>query len=165
MKKKNSKKHSKKAKFNLQKSYYTMVIIAFLYLLIACMYKYIVYNSLGKCLLEIILTLVLSLLVQYVNVTDNGKKRIQIRGSLSKKTKLQDRVKLYFGESSILSLSITVIIFLAIAFNKIYINFYDFYVLNIAFTIVMCAFFSYLVFLVIGFAGNYYLSEKMLKKR
>lgn len=157
-------KNKKKGTLETKQIYYGIMIIAYLYLIIACMYKYMRYESLEKCLLELVLILILSLFAQYMNVTNSEKKDLMFRKKLSKKPSLKTRVKYYLGECNIFALTLTSIVFLAISLNKIEINFYNFYVFNIAFTIIMCAFLSYLVFLAISFAGNYLISERIIKK-
>lgn len=162
------KKTSEKVKKNKQAEilYYAIMIICYLYLGFACMYKYIKYSSLDKCVLELMLILTLSLIIEYVHVIGNNGK--DLRKKLSKKKDKKDRLKRYVGECIILSLIITSVIFIAIASNRMYINFYDFALEtygNVAIIIVIMALLSFFDFFIISLLIDYTVSEKLIEKQ
>lgn len=165
MKNKIDRKRKMKKISNSERMYYILMIIAYLYLGFACMYKYIRYESLDKCILELMMILSLSLVIEYVHIIKNNGK--DVRKKLSKKTKKKDRLKRYIGECFILSITITSIMFLAIASNRLYINFYDFPLgvnENISIVILSVAFLVILDLFVIGLIFNYIVSEKLIKR-
>lgn len=165
MKNKIDRKRKKKKISNSERMYYILMIIAYLYLGFACMYKYIRYESLDKCILELMMILSLSLVIEYVHIIKNNGN--DVRKKLSKKTKKKDRLKRYIGECFILSITITSIMFLAIASNRLYINFYDFPFGvngNISIVILSVAFLVILDLFVIGLIFNYIVSEKLIKR-
>ena len=140
--------------------YYGLMIVAYLYLSIACIYKYFKYDGLDNCFLELMLILVLSLVIEYVHIIKNDGKNI--RKKLSKKKK-KERLKTYVTEGCILSLTVTRILFLAISSDRIFINFYDFLLGNIMTTIILSTILSFIVIFTISFIGNYLISEKLLR--
>lgn len=140
--------------------YYGLMMIAYLYLSIACIYKYFKYDGLDQCFLELMLILVLSLVIEYVHIIRNDGKNI--RKKLSKKKK-KERLKTYITEGCILSLTVTCILFLAISSDKIFINFYDFLFGNIMITIILSTVLSFAVIFALSFLGNYLISEKLLR--
>ncbi len=164
MKKKTSEK--KKKNTQAEKLYYAVMIICYLYLGFACMYKYIKYASLDKCVLELMLILTLSLIIEYVHVINNNGKNL--RKKLSKKKEKGDRLKRYVGECLLLSLIITSIIFVAISSNRMYINFYDFALNtygNVAIIIILMTLIVFFDLFIISLIINYTVSEKLIEKQ
>lgn len=163
---KKNKKTKKQVKKNLdtKKLYYALMIVSYLYLGFACMYKYIKYEALDKCALELILILVLSLIIEYVHII-----RSEQNGSKNRKKSLiklpkKERLKRYGSECCLLSLTVTATLFLAIAADRIYVNFYSYLFGNIAITIIGIALLIFLLFFAISFIGHYAISEAFLKK-
>ncbi len=163
-KKKPVEKTNKKRMSQSQMMYYALMIIVYLYLGFACMYKYIKYESLDKCVLELLLILTLSLVIEYVHIIkDDGK---DIRKNLSKSKNKSIRLKRYMAESFMASIAITAIIFLLVATNRIYINFYDLtfgLYGNVSFIILIFTILSFIDFFIIIFVANYAISEKIVK--
>ena len=90
MKKKPSAKNKKNTLSITFKLYYIVMIACYLYLGSACIYKYIKYDSLDKCILELVLILTLSLIIEYVHIIgDNGR---EIRKKLSKKKNKSEKI-------------------------------------------------------------------------
>lgn len=163
-KKKPSEKTKKKKINQSQIMYYILMIIAYLYLGFACMYKYMKYESLDKCVLELLLILTLSLVIEYVHIIKNDGK--DIRKNLSKSKNKSVRLKRYMGESFLASMIITTIIFLLVATNRIYINFYDLtfgLYGNVIFIILIFMILSFIDFFIIIFVANYVISERIVK--
>lgn len=172
MKKKMVKK--KKASSDLQKSgkvnarhvYYFVMIFVYLYLIIACMYKYSRQEFLQDCLLELIFLLILSIVIYFAHVVDfrsSNKKRC-FRQKLIKKRKKKERIKIYFGEAILSSLLITTTFTLLVAFNNIFINFYRIIPNNVPLSVLLVVIACFVVFGAIIFFGDYCLSEKYVKK-
>jgi len=166
MKKKPSVKKKKNTLSMPFKLYYLVMIVCYLYLGFACIYKYMKYASLDKCVLELMLILTLSLLIEYVHIISNNGR--DMRKKLSKKKNKNERVKRYIGECLIFSLIITALIFLAIASNRLYVNFYSFAMEtygNIAFIIVLLVLLVFFDIFVVGLILDYLISERIVKKQ
>ena len=166
MKKKPSIKNKKNTLSTAFKLYYIVMIVCYLYLGFACIYKYIKYDSLDKCILELILILTLSLIIEYVHIIgDNGR---EIRKKLAKKKNKSERVKRYIGECLIFALIVTTLIFIGIASNRIQVNFYNFAMETygtIAIVIVLLTLLVFFDIFVIGLILNYTISERLVKKQ
>ncbi|HIT22301.1 MAG TPA: hypothetical protein IAB56_04985 [Candidatus Scybalousia intestinigallinarum] len=165
-KKKNRSDLQKSGKINAKQVYYFVMIFVYLYLIIACMYKYSVHQSLQDCLLELIFLLVLSVVIYFVHVVDfrsSNKKRF-FRQKLMKKRKKKERIKVYFGEAILSSLLITTTFTLLVAFNNIFINFYRIIPNNVPLSVLLVVIACFIVFGVIVFIGDYCLSERYVKK-
>ncbi len=164
MKKKPNKKRQKKTMNQSKYIYYGLMIISYLYLGFACMYKYIKYSSLDKCILELMLILTLSLIIEYVHIINNNGK--SLRKSLSKEKEEKNRFKRYVGECFFLSLIITTVLFIAISTNRMYVNFYSLSLGtygNISIIIVIMAILSFLDIFILTLIVNYTISEKLIK--
>lgn len=165
MKKKPSVKEKKNTLSTPLKLYYMVMIICYLYLGFACIYKYMKYSSLDNCILELILILTLSLIVEYVHIISNNGR--DMRKKLSKKVSKNERVKRYIGECLIFALIVTTLIFIGIATNRIYVNFYNFAMEtygNIALIIVLLTLLVFFDVFVVGLILNYTISERLVKK-
>ena len=165
-KKKNRSDLQKSGKINAKQVYYFVMIFVYLYLIIVCMYKYSVHQSLQDCLLELIFLLVLSVVIYFAHVVDfrsSNKKRC-FRQKLIKKRKKKERIKIYFGEAILSSLLITTTFTLLVAFNNIFINFYRIIPNNVPLSVLLVVIACFVVFGAIIFFGDYCLSEKYVKK-
>ncbi len=166
MKKKPSAKNKKNTLSITFKLYYIVMIACYLYLGSACIYKYIKYDSLDKCILELVLILTLSLIIEYVHIIgDNGR---EIRKKLSKKKNKSERVKRYIGECFIFALIVTTLIFIGIASNRINVNFYNFSMETygtISIVIVLLTLLVFFDIFVVGLILNYTISERLVKKQ
>lgn len=169
MKKKTSVKETSKKKNTLSTSfklYYLVMIICYLYLGFACVYKYMKYSSLDKCVLELMLILTLSLIIEYVHIISNNGR--DMRKKLSKKANKNERVKRYIGECLIFALIVTTLIFIGIATNRINVNFYNFAMEtygSIAVIIVLLTLLVFFDIFVVGLILNYTISERLVKKQ
>ncbi len=165
-KKKSESDLQKGGKVNARQVYYFVMIFVYLYLIIACMYKYHVHESLQDCMLEIICLLVLSGVIYFVHVLDlrtSGKKRI-FRQKLAKKKKKKERVKVYLSEAILCSLLITTTLALLVAFDNIFIDFYRIVPNNVLLSVLLVVIACFVAFGVVIFLGDYWFSEKYVKK-
>ncbi len=160
---KKRKKRERNVALSNKRAYYFIMIVAYLYLIFACLYKYLKNETLESCLLEIILILVLSLVIQYVHVIHQEGEKHHLRGNLSKKESKTERMKCYLLECNFVALFLTSLIYLGIAFGKINVNFYEMQIGNIPMTIILGVIICYLVILLISFGVNYWISEKLVK--
>lgn len=138
------------------------MIVAYLYLIFACVYKYLKHETLESCILEITLILVLSLVVQYVHLIHEEGRRL--REDLSGKETKKDRIKCYLFECNFIALFLTSIVYLGITFGRINVNFYGMQAGNVSMAIILGVILCYLVMLLISFGCNYWISEKLVEK-
>ena len=165
-KKKSESDLQKGGKVNAHQVYYFVMIFVYLYLIIACMYKYSRQESLQDCLLELIFLFVLSVVIYFVHVVDfrSSNKKCFFRQKLIKKRKKKERIKVYLGEAILSSLLITTAFTLLVAFNNIFINFYRIVPNNILLSVLLVVIACFVAFGVIIFLGDYWFSEKYVKK-
>lgn len=165
-KKKSESDLQKGGKVNARQVYYFVMIFVYLYLIIACMYKYSRQESLQDCLLELIFLFVLSVVIYFVHVVDfrSSNKKCFFRQKLIKKRKKKERIKVYLGEAILSSLLITTVFTLLVAFNNIFINFYRIVPNNVLLSVLLVVIACFVAFGVIIFLGDYWFSEKYVKK-
>ena len=165
-KKKSESDLQKGGKVNARQVYYFVMIFVYLYLTIACMYKYSSQESLQDCLLELIFLFVLSVVIYFVHVVDfrSSNKKCFFRQKLIKKRKKKERIKVYLGEAILSSLLITTAFTLLVAFNNIFINFYRIVPNNVLLSVLLVVIACFVAFGVIIFLGDYWFSEKYVKK-
>lgn len=165
-KKKSESDLQKGGKVNARQVYYFVMIFVYLYLTIACMYKYSRQESLQDCLLELIFLFVLSVVIYFVHVVDfrSSNKKCFFRQKLIKKRKKKERIKVYLGEAILSSLLITTAFTLLVAFNNIFINFYRIVPNNVLLSVLLVVIACFVAFGVIIFLGDYWFSEKYVKK-
>lgn len=145
--------------------YYVAMILVYLYLFGTLIYKYVNTHSLEKCILEILLILILSFMVNSTIFIPNGKKKKvkRFRVKLIKKKK-QDRFKIYVAESILLSLFITTIIILLISLDVWFVNFYSIIPSNVVLAILLTVVLIFIVFFISLFIIDYLISERLVRK-
>ena len=161
------KKNKRKAIIKATGVYYVAMIMVYLYLFGACIYKYINSHKISNCMLEIVFILVLSGIIAFSNITPSTKKKrkrkMKLRFNLSKKKK-QFRIKSYLSESILISLGITTIIFTLFSYDVIFINFYSIIPSNAILAIFLILILVFVSSFIIMFLGNYVLSEFLVRK-
>lgn len=149
-----------KNKIEAKHVFYTIMAILYVYLIAKCIYQYVTGTGLYECKLEFILMVVFSLIIYIFSFfkmdlfNKNYKK--------SKKKKVINQVtKNCLLSSGFLSLIITTFLYLLIAYETIYIDFYNVIPNNPALSIIGLAVIIYvLLFVVLYFIHLHFLKKK-----
>ncbi|MBE6147489.1 MAG: hypothetical protein E7168_04070 [Firmicutes bacterium] len=164
------KKKDKKMKLRLGLSaksvYYFVMILVFIYLIVAGMYKYHSTQDLYSCSMELIFLLLLSGIIQCVHLSDfdENTNKVVFRNKLVKKKEKKERLKFYLYEAGFISLMITTCSFLFIALREVFIDFYSIIPASVVLSILAVVFVYFLLFFIVFFIVDYLLGESLVKK-
>ena len=166
MDKKEDKKMKLQLKIDAKLVYYFVMILVFVYLIGAGMYKYHSTQDLYSCSMELIFLLLLCGIIQCVHVSDfnSGENKKGFRYQLVKKKNKKDRLKSYLFEAGFVSLVITTCSFLFISLKEVFIDFYSIIPASVVLSILLVVFSCFLLFFAILFVGDYLLGESLVKK-
>ncbi len=162
-------KNKKKQKpLEVKTVYYLAMILVYLYLFGACIYKYVTSHQLSSCILEIGFILILSLVIQYTHCTvidDNKKgKKANVRSKIYKEKKVKNRMKYYMRESIVVALAFTTLLVLMISLNEMFVDFYSIIPASLVLSVILVVFLIFTGFFILSFLTDYFLSEKLIKK-
>lgn len=149
-----------KNKMEAKHIFYGIMVILYVYLISKCIYQYTSGAGLDACKLEFLLMVVFSLVIYVVSFlgldlfNKNNKKT-------KKKKKINPLIKNSLLSSGFLSLIITTFLYLLIAYETIYIDFYNMIPNNPVLSIIGLAVLIYVVL----FVALYFIHIQFLKKK
>jgi len=133
-----------KNKLEAKHVYLITMITIYLYLIIHCIYKHILGDGFEKCKLEFILIIVTSLivyLVSFLNINNFNKK--------NNKLLLKEIRNNCIYDALFLSLNFTTYIYLLIAYENVYINFYNIIPNQLVLSVIGLALLIFIIFFII----------------